>query len=187
MQKHALFSVTTLVAGAFALASCADGYDQLSQPDHGESEETASAATVKPGANVNFSHEFIRNTIVGGPQIVRLTIDEAYESGQLKVEVVDYDGLTISQSRQTVINLAAADRHTWDLHFETPNQGRFYISVLATIEDGGRTLAHRAYSIPVYVGDVSSYKPEVEGLSVEQGSEGQPIVTMRAEETIEQE
>ena len=181
MEKYALF----LVASALAVTSCADGYDQLSHSDQSHTEDTAQAATVKPGANVSFSHEFVRNPIVGGPQLVRLTIDEAYETGQLEVEVVKNDGVNIVQNRSTVINLALADRHTWDLQFETPQTGRFYIGVLATIKDGSRTVAHRAYSIPVYVGDVSTYQREAEGLSLEQTPEGEPIVTMNAQETIE--
>lgn len=194
MQKHAIISLATLAIGALAIASCADGYEQRARTDNTETEtetETegaavaAAAATVKPGANVIFSHEFLRNTIVGGPQIVRLTIDESYDSGQLEVEIVDSDGVTISQTRKTVINLAAADRHTWDVQFETPQEGRFYIGILATIRDSNGTTAHRAYSIPVYVGDVTGYKPEVEGYTVDQTPEGQSIVTMEAQETIE--
>ena len=183
MQKYALFPV----ACALAVTSCADGHDKLAHSGHSQADDAVQMATVKPGANVAFSHEFVANPIVGGAQIVRLTIDEAYASGQLEVEVVKNEGVRILQTRKTVINLASGDRHTWDLQFETPDEGRFYISVLAKLDDGANSTAYRAYSVPVYVGDVSQYKREAEGFGLDETPEGQSIVTMDAQETIRQQ
>lgn len=174
-------------AGVLALSACAEkqaseqqGYalaDNHAHEPHG--------ATVKPGADVAFTHEFVPSTIVGGPKLVRLTIEEAYASGELELEIIKSDGLKMVQSRKTRINMAAGDRHNWDLRFETPSEGRFYISLMARV--GGESGEHRAYSIPVYVGDISKSKPEARGMKLEETPNGERIVTMRAKETIIEE
>lgn len=175
------------LAGTLALSACSGerGAELGSEQVHALADNHAHerhSATVKPGADVAFTHEFVPSTIVGGPKLVRLTIEEAYASGEMELEIIKSDGLKMVQSRKTRINMAAGERHTWDLRFETPSEGRFYISLMARV--GGE---HRAYSIPVYVGDISKSKPEARGMKLEETANGERIVTMRAKETIIQE
>ena len=194
MQKHALLPI----ACALALTACADGHDMLAHSDHDHAENAdhghndhghdhghgENGATIKPGANIGISHQFVENPIVGGAQIVRLTINEPYESGELEIEVVKNEGIRVLQTTRTVINLAAGNSHTWDVQFEAPAEGRFYIGLLATIKDGSNSNSYRAYSVPVYVGDVSDFKREAEGFGLDETPQGQPIVIMEARETI---
>lgn len=180
MRKNALISL----ACALSLTACADAHDKLA---HSEHNHAGQAATVKPGGNIGLSHEFVVNPIVGGAQIVRVTIEEPYTAGALDIKVVKNEGIRILQSTGTSINLAAGDSHTWDLQFEAPEEGRFYIGIIATVQGERKSPAYRAYSIPVYVGDVTDYKREAKGFSLEKTPDTQPIVTMEAQETIKQD
>ncbi len=140
------------------------------------------APTIKPGAAVSFSHALRAPVEPNGAGVIELTINEEYETGAIQL-VATSDGLDLATaSRSTTISMDGASQHRWDVYFDAPAGGVYYIDFAATVEDAGGS-ATRSYSVAVQVGDQAAFaKPQADDVALD--AAGNAVVIMEAEETI---
>ncbi len=158
----------------FAAASCA-------------AQERAATADPKPagkpGASVSFTHTLRAPVEPGGGGVLELTIDEGYDAGAMEITATS-DGLDLAAtSRSMTASMNGASRHQWDVYFDAPAGGVFYIDFAATVEAVEGAAAMRSYSASVQVGDGGALAKPNTAATLD--AEGDPVVIMEAEETTE--
>ncbi len=142
------------------------------------------APSGKPGASVSFSHALRAPVAPDGDGVLELTITEQYDAGTLQITAAS-DGLDLAAaSRSTTLSMDGAAQHRWDVYFNAPAGGVYYIDFVVTVEDANGAGATRSYSAAIQVGDnAARAKPDA---PMALDAEGDPVVVMEAEETIDE-
>lgn len=143
-------------------------------------------ATVKVGAAVEFSHEVTAAAGPGGTGTLSLKVIEGYGDGTLTLETYGDDALSVFGADTTkTVDMSAGDVHEWTVSYVAQADGVYYANVRAiAAPNDGPTMA-RAYAARLEIGDMSkAQKVEVPGI-LETGADGETMIVMEAEETIE--
>ena len=175
MAKRLIFSACVFSA---IIAACAAPEDAAT-----ETKKTEPFSTVKPGAAVSFSHSLRASVEPGGDGVLQLTIRENYASGAMRLEASS-EGLELAgASRSKTLSMDSGDAHNWDLYFDAPADGVYYIDIAAAVDDGNGNISTRSYSAAIQVGDDASVAKT--SADVIRDAAGVPVVVMEAEETVE--
>ena len=171
-----MFSRLFVIAAASVAASCA-------APE--ETKREANVTTVKPGANVGFSHALRAPVSPGGAGVLELVIDEKYDSGAMRVSASSTTLDLASASSERTIALNGQSSHRWDIFFKAGEAGVHYIDVMAVVEGDNGASATRSYSADVVVGDSKTVAAKSKA-SMATDASGEPMVVMEAEETTDE-
>ena len=144
---------------------------------------------IKPGAAVEFSHNYDGKTQPGEVESFQVFVKGASLVGGVNLQIENNDGLQIYNdvtSQKLDIAEDAPDRldHTMDMRVSAQAPGRYYLKFIASSDQGGEPMM-RAYAIAIQIGD-QPYVPELgTGMTAQETPEGEKIITMEAKETIE--
>ena len=140
--------------------------------------------TVKPGAAVSFSHSDLETVSIGQNGRVTVEIREGYENGTLLVEASGSDGLDVFGAQATSrFDMAEAGPHLMELSYAADADGLYRINIMASAAPETGIAMSRAYAIRVQVGKGGARVSKPAGERAVD-AEGNPVVRMRAEETI---
>lgn len=177
-------SKSIALASMLALASCSleESKPQLDSA-HSSADDTHYHATVKPGANVNFTTSLQEPLSPGDVGTLQITVTEGYKSGTMRLTATAGEGLElVTTIDETIFDVSNTDTHTWEVFFDTESAGKFYINLHARIETPIGPIA-RSYSAPIIVGTPA---PKTQNTSSLSTTTGERVVTMEAVETIRQ-
>lgn len=147
----------------------------------------APITTVKPGAAIGLSAEVPKDLSAGNTGTAFITLNEGYPSGTLTLTATAKSGLSLSGESETVeFDMASGATHTWRLTFATETDGVHYLNIMATADPKSGQPQSRAHSIRVEVGDWAAAKAKLDAQkSIETGPDGERVVILEAEETID--
>ena len=143
---------------------------------------------MKPGAAIQFSHNYDGKTNPGEVESFQVFVKSAVLGDNVKLKVENNDGLQIyndvrSQKLDVAQDALNGLDQTMDMQVSAQEPGRYYLKFIASTDQDGETMM-RAYSIAIQVGD-QPYVPELgKGMTAEETPEGEKIITMEAKETI---
>ena len=146
----------------------------------------------KPGAAIDFAHDFSGRSTVGATQIVNMKIMDRYPGGTVQISVLPSEGITVFENNSQKSFKMSGGENDFQIQFQADREGVHRITILAqAVMQNGQTIS-RSYSMPVYVGDQyrpvkKSVKTVDEGDRVLQknGETDGGLIIMDAEETIE--
>ena len=183
MSQKILIPACALVA---ALAACTAQEETAPVDVETRNEKhfssTAFFATGKPGAGVSFGHSLRAPVQPGGDGVLQLTINEIYKNGELRLEASSESLDLAVASRSKALSMDGGAAHQWDLYFDAPDAGVYYIDITATVNDGAGAVMTRSYSAAVKVGEGAALAKT--SADVTRDTAGVPINVMQAEETI---
>ena len=141
----------------------------------------------KPGAAVRFTHDLAGPVAPGAIGAVRINLSDEYQSGVVKVSIVETPGLTIlSDIRDMEFMMNGAQTNSFDIQFAAKSEGRQFLNFITTVELENGQVLKRANSVPVYVGGKTAFEkssqPKMQAAKPSGG-----VVVMRAQETIRTE
>lgn len=115
----------------------------------------------KPGAAVDIRYEFLAKPAVGTPIDLQIVLIPSAGVDAMDVTVNGMEGITVSgQLATSFANVEAGKPYKHVVSVLPQHTGVFYVSVLATSQIGGSSLA-RTFSIPFVVGTPSAQqKPQ---------------------------
>jgi len=188
--KPGLIALSTSVAAL--LTACAQPETTVTETDvELDSVRTVQLAppitTVKPGASVTFSHTVSDKLQAGENGSATITVHEGYPSGVLHLQASGDEALEVFGAETTArMDMSSGTTHTWRVDFASETDGVHYIHVLARVELDGGYSESRAYAVRVEIGDWQSAQAKIEAArDVEMMANGEPVMVMPAEETIE--
>lgn len=137
---------------------------------------TPEVRTVKPGASLNFSHEFQSSPQLDQSGTVILSVGHDYSNAIMELSAYGDELLEVSSATSSrTVQLLGPGTDTWSIRFTPKADGRKYINVQASIIlDSGRTQS-RSYAIRVDTGANTTGNPKSNSVTE---------VIMQAEETI---
>ncbi len=138
----------------------------------------------KPGAAVDFSHNYDGHTKPGETESFQITVRERYQSGMLNISIATSEGLVLSSANHANFSMSYDSDKPIDVRVSAPAAGKYYVNFQAMADDGNGNTAPRAYSVAIYVGDKSDYKKPDQPSKIEETDDGK-IIVMDAEETIQ--
>lgn len=155
------------------------------QPEAGVVVKKTTLPYQKPGAAIRFDHDFKGPIEPGSSTSFTLSMREDYNSGTLYLDVNTLgSSLELAAgSRSAQFDLANSHLHDMTISLTALDQGRHYVNVLATVDANGQT-SSRAYAVAVQVGDPAQNKPNAMAKHVRITPEGERIIVMKAQETI---
>ena len=173
-SKTLLASLVAFPA-SFIIGCSANGAETAAQT------YTNKASYQKPGASVNYSHNLKSQLSAGETITFKLTLDESYDQGQLRVNLGAEGGISLLASTQFSFDMSTASEHGMDISLTANSNGRHYINVQAHAVDASGQAQPRIFSIPVQVGPITAQKPNPH---MEIMPDGQAVIKMEAEEEI---
>lgn len=178
-------SLLTLVACTSANTVVGENEDTILT----EKTEQKPTGYIKPGAAVEFSHNYDGKTQPGEVESFQVFVKGASLVGGVNLKVENDDGLQVYNDltpQKLDIAEDAPDGldHTMDMRISAQNPGRYYLKFIASSDQGDEPMM-RSYGIAIQVGD-QPYVPELgTGMTAQETPEGEKIITMEAKETIE--
>jgi len=113
--------------------------------------------TVKPGAAISLSHTAPSVMKANRFQTIELKIDEAYDLGQMTLEVVPSEGLHLFGGIDSKnFSMDTASTHDWPIDVRAENPGIYFLNIFASARteiDGLEN--HRSFSIRLDIGDIT--------------------------------
>jgi len=181
MKVNVMISQTILVSLIIALSiGCAANNTAESQMS-----EKPETSYNKPGAAVTISHDVKGQIDPNSNGHAVVTLRESYDAGMMTVDVTSDDGLEVfAVSSRADFPMDGTDAHVMDVYFTARKQGRHYLNIIASIDDGAGQSSSRAKSIAVQVGDPANNAKSDNNTNIQTTKEGERIVVMEAEETI---
>jgi len=186
-----LHKTTTMLITGLALA-CAQGCssqqtveaeNQAPTVQDTKTVENYNAPYQKPGAAVTFTHTYKGHTELGVTDTFQVVMSERYESGTMSVSIRADEGLDVSaDTLQAEFPMENSDNQVIDISVSAQASGKYYVNLLATVDDGTGQTMRRNYAIAIIVGDASAKPSPASG--IEETESGEKIIIMPAQETI---
>ena len=137
----------------------------------------------KPRAALALTHSLNGQVSPGGSGVLTVTIEDAYDSGNVVLTASSTQGLQLSaNSSQATFAMGGNSNHVWDIFFDASAGGVHYIDIRAVV-NGAPGASTFSYSAPIKVGSgPSAAKPSNPNMVTT--PDGKTIIMMDAEETI---
>lgn len=150
------------------------------------SEKSSIAKYLKPGAAIDFQHNFKGPLDIGEKQTVDLSFRLPHISGQLAIKLRADRGLIAEPAtRDYEFSLAADQNYSIQQTLSAEDAGKYYLTVFAEVLDPQGQIKNRVFAIAVQVGEPLS-KPSNSDLIIERSS-GERLIIMPAQETTHTE
>jgi len=144
----------------------------------------------KPGASVQFTHNYDGSMTLGEAEPVTFTFNHGYNAGTISIQLEAQDGLDIADNRSpytfTLNNPKTLEIETL---LTAQTEGKYYLSIFATVDDLNGNSISRVFALAVTVGELGkTAKSSLEPIhmSLESRTSDEQIILMPAEETISQ-
>lgn len=141
----------------------------------------------KPGAAIRFTHNYDGEVQIGEIEEVTLSFRHSYQAGSLHIELNAQEGLEILDD-QPSYHFDLADKQPLDIttSLAVGEEGKYYLSIFATVENEGYDPISRVFALALNAGDPEEQTKSSlgSGMSVEKAKSGEKIILMPAEETI---
>lgn len=184
MKKMLKTGAVLTLAGA-VMTACAPASD-VPAPSAKAAPETAVPSTVKPGASVQFSHDFPAPPDATRRGTVDIAVTEEYDDGRLFLSASGSDGLNVYGASRTMSAAMTGTRtHAWSLNYQADHDGVFFINIAARTEREGLEPSMRAYAVRIEIGEGAGAAQKPQNGVVEQLEDGSLAVIMPADEVIE--
>lgn len=176
----------------------ADGQDEM-QTSEGQlvrvsTEKIIKSETLnyqKPGAAVQFSHNYDGVSEQNEEEIVTLRFNHQYKAGTISISLEPQDGLIVADNSSPYV-FSLADSSELEMHttLSADTEGKYYLSIFATVDDLNSNPISRVFALAVNVGDpeqIAKKSLEPVDMAVKKTASGEQIILMPAEETISQQ
>ena len=185
-QTMRSLSASTLALGLIAGCAQQSASDASVKTADAPRVQLAVPATVKVGAAVEMSHEVTAVAGPGGTGTLSLKVIEGYGDGTLTLETYGDDELSVfGADTSKTLDMSSGDVHEWTVSYVAQADGVYYVNVRAVAEPVDGPTMSRAYAARLEIGDTNkAQKVEVPDI-LETGTDGETMIVMEAEETIE--
>ena len=137
---------------------------------------------LKPGASISYEHDMPADITPGQTLNFQLTLNEAYESGSMSVDIRGEGDINIYPSSTSAsFDMSEGTEHVMDISVTVGAEGRHYIHVQALANTGSGQAMPRIFSIPVQSGNPKALKPNV---NLKTTASGKKMIIMEAQEVI---
>lgn len=182
-----LVSLSLLALGACTSADTA--VNETEKITSATKAERTQTGYIKPGASVDFSHNYDGKTEPGEVETFQVFIKGGSLARNIDVKMAGTDGLKIysdtAAQKLSVAEYAPSGLdHRMNVSVGAQTPGRYYLNFTATSGQGEEKMM-RAYGIAIQVGDQPFVPEPGTGMTVEDTPTGEKIITMEATETIE--
>jgi len=148
----------------------------------------ASHKTAKTSAAVKFSDDFDGSVEVGIREEILVSLDSAYQTGRLVVEINTTEGMDLLSDSRVVIELPASDISV-PVELYAESDGRYSLNLFAQwLGDNGEFPSISSKSIAMQVGaaDLDSVSKSTSGASLQKASAGKSkdVMVYSAQETV---
>lgn len=195
MQKKLLFVLAYTCTMTLGLAGCSQDLGNMPGDKQGEISEaskspvththTTSTGYQKPGAAVQFHHDYDGESDAGEGEAILLGFSEQYDAGVLTVTLEPEDGLQLLSGEATQsFSLVGDERKEMQVTLGAENDGRYYLNIFADVEDGSGNASKRVFGLAFQVGAVA--KETATEVEMKEGSRGESLIMLPAEESISQ-
>ncbi|MEM1035690.1 MAG: hypothetical protein AAGI14_02895 [Pseudomonadota bacterium] len=193
-RKTPLF--LTLSAAALSIAGCSQFQSQqASEPEAQQVVDSETEkppvrlgppiSTIKPGAGIVIESTLSDGVVAGGNGTATLSVLEPFSEGTLTLTSTGSEGLRVFGAETTArLDMSLEGPHTVRLSYAADADGVYYINTIATTESNGIEES-RAHAVRVEIGDWESAAEEQKSAQLEVSADGETVVIMEAEETIE--
>ena len=108
----------------------------------------------KPGANVRLTHNYDGATAVGEIENIRLTLNEQYPSGEMKIQLKP-DNLLVIDPASEYFTFSMEDKNSHDIELSVSanTSGKYLLNIFASVRDNSLRVSNRIMAIAIYVGD----------------------------------
>ncbi len=170
-----------LVVGACDSSTTATATHTASNNSQGD--KTNVSKYMKPGAAIDFQHNFKGPIGIGEKQTVDLSFRLPHISGQLAIKLRPDSGLSAEPGQADYIFPLGAD-HNYSIQqtLSAEEAGKYYLKIFAEVMDPQGQIKTRVFAIAVQVGEPTS-KPNNSGRLIESSS-GEHLILMPAQETV---
>lgn len=183
------FLTLGMISGALLLSGACSEQAEIHTETHAEHSHKVGAdgviRTVKPGAEVTFSHSLRSPARIGARASLDLVIEDQYTDGQLQLVAFSEDDRIeiFGPSSEAVKSLRGDRANEWSVLFTPKEEGIHYISVQATVIKDGKPQSARAYSARIEVGDITDALLEAErDVGIQVRSDGRRVKILPASE-----
>lgn len=137
---------------------------------------------LKPGASISYGYDLPADITPGQTLNFQLTLNEAYESGTMSVNIRGEGDISIYPSSTSAsFDMNAGSEHIMDISVTVGAEGRHYLHVQALANTGSGQAMPRIFSIPVQSGNPKALKPNA---NLKTTSSGKKMIIMDAQEVI---
>jgi len=121
-------------------------------------EQTIEFETVKPGAAISLAHSSPQRMRAKQYQTIHLKIDEAYNDGQMTLNVTPSEGLSLFGGIESkTFSMDKLSVHDWPIDARAENDGIYFLNIFAsTTSSDGRKEDTRNFSIRLDIGDITA-------------------------------
>jgi hypothetical protein len=147
-------------------------------------DKTSASKYLKPGAAIDFKHNFKGPLGVGEKQTVELSFRLPHIAGQLAIKLRADSGLNAEPATTDYAFSLAADKdYRIQQTLSAEQAGKYYLKVFAEVQDPQGQIKTRVFAVAVQVGEPLN-KSVSQGPVVE-NSAGERLMLMPAEETTQ--
>lgn len=173
-----------LIGSAVILSSCAGAVNSDATEVSVKQDQPTEVATVKPGADLQFTSQIDGTLVVGTYTDVEITISPAYSTGQLTATANGTAGLEVLSSNENVTHDMATGALKWRVAVRPIDDSLHYLNIMATVT--GLALEEpnaRAFSVRIDPGTKSKKTDDQTKITVIQSGEDN-LAVFDADETM---
>ncbi|MEM1087640.1 MAG: hypothetical protein AAGH90_07920 [Pseudomonadota bacterium] len=141
---------------------------------------------IKQGADIVIESSVAGSAAAGENGTATLSVIEPYSGGTLTLVATGSEGLNVFGAETTAqMDMSQGGPHSVRLDYSADTDGVYYINIVTTasLPDGSED--NRAHAVRVEIGDWESVVEKQKSAQVELSADGEAVVIMEAEETIE--
>ncbi|WP_298912891.1 hypothetical protein [uncultured Algimonas sp.] len=182
IRTRTLLAASCLAVGLAACSSATPEAEHRAAHDH--TAHSHDGATIKLGAPVAFAHTVDGDFSVGTYTDIVVSVSENAGTGAMDLSASGTDDLDVlgSTASLTIGDLGADDPTAWRIAVRPNADGVHYLNLFAQVRGGAEDGLTRAHSIRIDLGGGSAAQTDNKVTVMD----GQRVVVMEAEETIEQ-
>lgn len=173
-----------LIGAAMVLSSCAGAANTDSSEMSVKQAQPTEVATVKPGADLQFTSHIDGTLVAGTYTDVEITITPAYAGGQLAATANGTAGLEVLSSSARVTHDMATGALKWRVAVRPVDDSLHYLNIMATVDGLPQDdPSARAFAVRIDPGTKSNKTDDPsKGTIIQSGEDS--LVVFDAEETM---
>jgi len=136
----------------------------------------------KPGAPIDFTHNYDGTTVAGELESFEITLSSRVKGG-LKALVYSRDNILVGDNIEQSKPLEVGETLVIPVTVSSPTDGKFYLNVQASSQINEQKMG-RAFSLAIYVGNWEKASKSTNGQVKTTGEGKEKVIIMPAQETI---
>jgi len=171
---------------AFMLSACSSEDMDNKQPSNSSAMSAKSPLEKpksnyrKPGAAIDFEHNYDGKSKVGEIDSIELSFTESYDSGRMRVMLNADNELNLKPAQQDFLfSMDSQQPHKLDISVEPQAEGKYFLNIFTSVlTDELQQPKTRVFAIAFYVGDQRKKKP------TNKISSSENIIVLPSQETV---